>query len=77
MQIREILHPGVVKMSAMCEVGGRVGGGGKRGTKLFISLRKCHYSQMRRRRGPRVVKQSLAWIAGFGTGVCLYDSIMR
>jgi len=27
MQIREILHPGVVKMSAMCEVGGRVGGG--------------------------------------------------
>lgn len=59
MQMKEILHPGVVKMPAMCVVGGGVSKK-KRGTTLFIALRKCHYSQIRRRGGPRVVKQSLA-----------------
>ena len=61
MQMTEILHPGVIKASVMCAVGGGVLR--KRGTTLFIALRKCHYSQIRRRGGPRVVKQSLAWIA--------------
>lgn len=61
MQMKEILHPGVVKASVMCVVGGGVSK--KRDTTLFIALRKCHYSQIRRRGGPRVVKQSLAWIA--------------
>lgn len=61
MQMKEILHPGVIKTSVMCVVG--CGVLKKRGTTLFIALRKCHYSQIRRRGGLRVVKQSLAWIA--------------
>lgn len=61
MQMKEILYPGVVKTSVMCVVGGGVSK--KRGTTLFIALRKCHYSQIRRRGGPRVVKQSVAWMA--------------
>ena len=61
MQMKEILHPGVVKTSVMWVVGGGVLK--KCGITLFIALHKCHYSQIRRRRGPREVKQSLAWIA--------------
>lgn len=51
MQMKEILHPGVVKTLVMCVVGGGVLR--KRGTTLFIALRKCHYSQIRRRGGDR------------------------
>lgn len=57
MQMKEILHPGVIKTSGMCAVGGGVLR--MRGTALFIALRKCHYRQIRRRGGPRVVKHSL------------------
>lgn len=58
MQMKEILHPGVIKLSVMCVVGGGVLR--KHGTTLFIALPKCHYSQSFK---ARVVKQSLAWIA--------------
>lgn len=61
MQMKEILHPGVVKTPVMCVVSGGVSK--KRDTTLFIALRKCHYSGIRRRGGPRVVELSLAWIA--------------
>lgn len=49
MQMRKILHPGVIKTSLMCVVGGAVLR--KCGTTLFIALRKCHYSEIRRRGG--------------------------
>lgn len=49
MQMKEILHPGVIKSPVMCVVGGGVLR--KHGTTLFIALRKCHYSQIRRQGG--------------------------
>lgn len=55
MQMKEILHPGVINTSAMCEVGG--GALKKCVTAPFIALHKCHYSQIRRGEWPRVVKQ--------------------
>lgn len=47
MQMKEILHPGVIKLSALCVVGARVLR--KHGTVLYIALPKCHYSQRLRR----------------------------
>lgn len=63
MQMKEILHPGVIKTSVMCVVGGRAFK--KLGTTMFTALRKCHYSQIRRREGARLLKQLLDWIAAW------------
>lgn len=40
MQMKEILHPGVIKMSAVCVAGGGVLK--KRGRAHFSALHKCH-----------------------------------
>ena len=55
MQMKDILHPGVIKASVMCVVGSGVLE--KQGSKLFIAFSKCHYSGIRRGEGLRVVKQ--------------------
>lgn len=47
MQMKEILHPGVIKLSAVCVVGGGVLR--KHGMALYIALPKCHYSPSLRR----------------------------
>lgn len=58
MQMKGILHQGVIKTSAVCAVGGGVLK--KQGTKLFIAFRKCHYRQIRRRSAVGLVELCLA-----------------
>lgn len=55
MQMKEILHPGVINTSAMCGVGG--GALRKCVTTPFIALHKCHYGEIRRGERRRVAKQ--------------------
>lgn len=78
MQMKKILHPGVIKTSVMCVVGVGVL---KKPIAQHCSLPYTNVIivRLRRRRGPGVVKQSLGWIADcwLGMGVCLLYSTGR